>query len=405
MEIYIHIPFCVQKCSYCDFNSHAARPQEQEQYVNALLKEIRAWGKVTKEKIETIFIGGGTPTCISVKLMRSILRELRMSFFIEKDAEISMECNPGTVTKESLQAYHDMGINRLSIGMQSAQDDELALLGRIHDSREFLETYQNARDCGFDNINIDIMTGLPFQTWKKLKNTLEIAAALHPEHISCYSLIIEPGTPFFDRYQKDCERREKGLSTEVLPDSDTEYLLYANARSYLESRGYHQYEVSNYAKEGYACRHNIGYWQRIPYIGIGVSAAGLIKDPDNLREYGNLRYTNITDTKEYMKIAESFGGGIPDLSEGISPFADPGTVEYQSAEDSMEEFMFLGLRMNEGVKTAEFYRMFGRTMSNVYGNVIEKHIKNGLMKQTREGYALTETGMDISNEVLADFLL
>ncbi len=404
MELYIHIPFCVQKCRYCDFLSHAASEEDQKRYVNALCKEIEGWGRALPKEsksITSIFIGGGTPSAVPWQMIKKILETVREYFNIDENAEITMECNPGTVSEEAMKQYWFMGINRLSIGMQSADDKELKALGRIHDFRQFLTTFSMARACHFQNINIDIMTGLPGQTWAGLKRTLEKAAALHPEHISCYSLIIEPGTPFYDMYQEDVRKRELGEATEFLPDSDQEFLLYDNARTYLTGRGYVQYEVSNYAKEGYSCRHNKGYWNRTAYLGVGIGAASLLVDPNDPKAYPNLRFSAVRDTEEYIDLIEN---GFS-VSEGIPCTADGETIEHLSQEDAMEEFMFLGLRMNEGIKTADFYNIFGRTVSNVYGSVIDKYIENGLMKQTREGCALTKTGMDVSNEVLADFLL
>lgn len=284
MELYIHIPFCLRKCLYCDFLSGPYSAKEQEAYTSALMREIyyrsQALGNVP---VSTIFIGGGTPSWLPVDLMQQIMDAVYDSFHIMPDAEITMEMNPGTVTADSLAAYHAMGINRVSLGLQSANDDELKVLGRIHDYAGFLKTYEMVRKEGFTNINIDIMTGLPRQTIEKLDNTLRKVTMLRPQHISCYSLIVEPGTPFAEKYAEDVHRRELGEPTRDLPDDDLEFALYDYARTFLVKQGYGQYEISNYAREGYECRHNIGYWKRTPYLGLGIGAASLLDSDVLLR--------------------------------------------------------------------------------------------------------------------------
>ena len=277
MELYVHIPFCVQKCKYCDFLSGNYDVKLRERYTYALISEIESFkDRFKDETITSVYIGGGTPTYLEVVFMQRILDAIFTNFNISKDAEISMECNPGTGSLEAFKIYRHLGVNRLSIGLQSANDDELELLGRVHDYAKFDQTYREAQLAGFDNINVDLMSGLPFQTWNKLSNTLKKVVKLKPQHISLYSLIIEEGTEFYEKYGEDVKRREKDLDTIALPDLDDEYELLQNAKDYLEEAGYHQYEISNFAKEGKECKHNIGYWKRVPYLGVGLGAASFI---------------------------------------------------------------------------------------------------------------------------------
>ena len=349
MELYVHIPFCVQKCKYCDFLSGNYDVKLRERYTYALISEIESYKeRFSEETITSIYIGGGTPTFLEVVFMQRIFDAIFQNFHVAEDAEISMECNPGTGSLEAFKIYRHMGVNRLSIGLQSANEDELELLGRIHTFDKFETTYREARLAGFDNINVDIMTGLPFQTWNKLSNTIKKVTYLKPEHISCYSLIIEEGTPFYDTYKEDVERREKDLETEALPDLDTEYDLYKRAQQLLEEKGYHQYEISNYAKEGKECRHNIGYWKRVPYLGVGLGAASLIDE---------VRYTNVRDISSYIEKCES------DESVRVEE------IEL-SKKDAMSEYMYLGLRMNQGVVRQEFFDVLVNLRAALRGRFI-----------------------------------
>lgn len=384
MELYVHIPFCVQKCKYCDFLSGNYDVKLRERYTYALVSEIESYKeRFSEETITSIYIGGGTPTFLEVVFMQRIFDAIFQNFHVAEDAEISMECNPGTGSLEAFKIYRHMGVNRLSIGLQSANEDELELLGRIHTFDKFETTYREARLAGFDNINVDIMTGLPFQTWNKLSNTIKKVTYLKPEHISCYSLIIEEGTPFYDTYKEDVERREKDLETEALPDLDTEYDLYKRAQQLLEKKGYHQYEISNYAKEGKECRHNIGYWKRVPYLGVGLGAASLIDE---------VRYTNVRDISSYIEKCES------DESVRVEE------IEL-SKKDAMSEYMYLGLRMNQGVVRQEFFDAFQITVEAVFGKVIKKNEAQGLLMAAEGRIFLTDKGMDVANQVMSEFLL
>ncbi|MED9967616.1 MAG: radical SAM family heme chaperone HemW [Blautia sp.] len=370
MEIYIHIPFCAKKCEYCDFLSGPAGGKEQRAYVQALLKEIRAAEEGQGRSVSSIFIGGGTPSLLKEDLLGSILNEIYKKFNLEPEAEISIEVNPGTVSLKKLEAYRRMGINRLSIGLQSTDDRELKTLGRLHNYAQFLETYQAAGTAGFDNINIDLMSALPDQTYEGWVTNLRRTAELSPAHISAYSLIIEEGTPF-------------ALRELNLPDEETEYRMYEDTAAILKEYGYEQYEISNYAKKGKRCRHNVGYWTRCDYLGFGLGAASL---------WGNKRFSNTADMEEYLK-----NSAFPERIRLMEPVL--------SREDEMAEFMFLGLRMTEGVSEAAFRQEFGVEMREIYGEVLKKYTDIELLEEKDGRIFLTRKGIHVSNSVMSDFLL
>lgn len=297
MELYIHIPFCVKKCDYCDFLSFSADEQTQRSYVAALQKELVFYGaKYKGRRITTIFIGGGTPSWLREESMQAVMETVYQNFAVDGDAEITIECNPGTVTEHKFEVYRKIGINRLSIGLQSAHNDELKILGRIHTYEQFLKTYDMARKHGFTNINIDLMSSLPGQTPDIFCDSLHRVLQLKPEHISAYSLIIEKGTPFYDLYKFDAVRQEAGMQTESLPTEEEEYQTTKMTQHILKEAGYHWYEVSNFAKPGYECRHNIGYWKRVDYLGVGLGASSLID---------NVRYSNTRDLYTYLSECEN----------------------------------------------------------------------------------------------------
>lgn len=371
LEIYIHIPFCISKCKYCDFKSAPSCPKERSDYVESLCEKIRSYGEFAKAyRVVSIFIGGGTPSILETWQMKEIFNVIKETFELtfrgEPDVpEVTVEMNPGTVTAEKLAAYRECGVNRLSIGLQSVNNHELKALGRIHTYEEFLETYQMAREAGFKNINIDLISAIPHQTVESWRETLEKVVSLEPEHISAYSLIIEEGTPFYKRYGE-------GEHDDELPSEEDERQMYHDTREILASYGYERYEISNYAKPGYECRHNLGYWERCEYLGIGVGAASLI---------GNQRWSQ-GDTLDY----------VPE-------------VEVLSRENEMEEFMFLGLRKIHGVSKERFEELFGVSMSEIYGDVIETMKSKGLLEEIAEFVRLTEAGIDVSNYVMSEFLL
>ena len=384
MELYVHIPFCVQKCKYCDFLSGNYDVKLRERYTYALISEIESYKeRFADETITSVYIGGGTPTYLEVVFMQRIINAIFENFHVAKNAEFSMECNPGTGSVEAFKIYRHLGVNRLSIGLQSANDDELELLGRVHDFKKFEQTYREAQLAGFENINVDLMSGLPYQTWNKLSNSVKKVIHLKPQHISLYSLIIEEGTEFYEKFREDVERREKDLDTLALPDLDQEYELLKNAQVMLEEAGYHQYEISNFAKDGKECIHNIGYWKRVPYLGVGLGAASLVDE---------VRYSNERNLLKYIERLES------DESPRVEE------IEL-SKRDAISEYMYLGLRMNQGINRRDFYETFGNTVEGLYDKVIKKNEKLGLLKVAEGRIFLTEKGMDVANRVMAEFLL
>lgn len=370
LELYLHIPFCIKKCDYCDFLSGPSTRTGQESYIYALLREIKAVSAVEKRSVDTVFIGGGTPSVPECDVMEKLLQGLQENFHFSLNAEITIEANPGTLTSEKLALYRKYGINRISIGLQSPKDEELEVLGRIHNYRQFLESYQMAREAGFSNINVDMMFAIPGQSYEGWIENLRTVAELGPEHISAYSLIVEEGTPFSKRELE-------------LPDEDTEYRMYEDVAKVLGEYDYHQYEISNYAKENRECRHNEGYWQRKDYLGLGLGAASLI---------GNERFTNTTDMQEYLE-----NSGVPERIRKDR--------EVLTEKDEMAEFMFLGLRMTEGVSKAEFQEYFGNAVEKIYGEVLEKYKRQGMLAEKENRIFLTRAGIHVSNVVMADFLL
>lgn len=372
--IYIHIPFCVHKCIYCDFLSAPADDDVKYAYTKALINEIRNTAdRQVKDKITSIFFGGGTPSVLPDCCIADILMAVRDCFDISDDAEITMECNPGTVNESRLSEYRAAGVNRLSFGLQSTDNNELKMLGRIHTFEQFAESFRLARNAGFNNINVDLMSAIPGQTEATLENTFDKVMALQPEHISVYSLILEDGTYLADNIDK----------FPPVPDEDEDRRMYHMTKERLHSAGYERYEISNYSRPGYECRHNLLYWNRGEYYGFGCSAAGFI---------GNERYSDIRDVKKYIEL----NGDIEKLHENI---------EILTKEDAMEEFMFLGLRKMAGVDVMDFQRRFGVPIENVYAKEIEHNIDKGLLIRQGDILKLTEYGIDICNTVMSDFIL
>lgn len=373
MELYIHIPFCVKKCAYCDFLSFPADEGTKRRYVEKLMEEMRTMGAVCRDNtVSTVFVGGGTPSILKGEWMEELFSVLRENFSLEPDAEISMEANPGTVTKEKLFSYRRAGINRLSFGLQSAKEGELSALGRIHSFEDFLESFRAARECGFENINVDLMSALPGQTADSWMETLKRTAELSPEHISAYSLIVEEGTPFYEAYGSEAGRK-------LLPDEETEREMYHRTKAFLRECGYERYEISNYAKPGLACRHNIGYWTGVPYLGLGLGAASYLNGK---------RFSGHGEMETYLASAA-------------------GTYENEvqlTKKDMEEEFFFLGLRLTKGVSLAEFKERFGEDAAAVYPGVMERFVKEGAANLSDGRFFLTDYGMDVSNYVMAEFL-
>ena len=380
MQLYVHIPFCVKKCSYCDFLSFSCDERTQIEYADALIREIQFYGPQCREYVvNTIYIGGGTPSWLNEDKMVEIMNTIYENFQVLEDAEISMECNPGTITASKLRKYRMAGINRLSIGLQSADNEELKILGRIHTFEQFVKTYELAKEAGFANINVDLISGIPYQTTEKFLKTLQKVVWLKPNHISAYSLIIEKGTPFYETYKFDAVRQEAGMPTEVLPNEDEVYRIYKLTQDYLARAGYKQYEISNFAQPGFECEHNIGYWTRRNYLGLGLGAASLME---------NVRYSNTTDLYEYID------------DPTVNRMAD-----IVSRKAQMEEFMFLGLRMNEGVTRERFLREFGIPIDGIYRDVLERMKEEDLLSVENGQIRLTDRGMDLGNYVMSQFLI
>ena len=369
LELYIHIPFCVRKCAYCDFLSGPADYEAQKSYKEALIREIENVESFADSEVSSIFIGGGTPSVFSEQWMAEVLEKVYTHFNVRQDAEISIEANPGTVDLGKLAVYRQAGINRISFGCQSGDNRELKLLGRIHTWEEFLESFSMAREAGFSNINVDLMSGLPGQSLASWEDNLYKTAQLKPEHISAYSLIIEEGTPFASQKLE-------------LPDEEEERNMYERTREILENWGYHQYEISNYARPGRECRHNLGYWQRKEYLGLGLGSASLV---------GETRFSNTRNMENYLNNSDS-AAKIREEREILT------------VQEQMEEFMFLGLRMTRGISKAEFERQFGSEIDAIYGDVLRKYKSMGLLLEENGRIFLSREGIHVSNSVMADFL-
>lgn len=379
LELYFHIPFCVRKCLYCDFLSAPASKEIQDAYMEALFTEVKGRADEYRDyRVSSVFVGGGTPSVVEAKQIVGLMQLVKEHFSLKRDAEITIEVNPGTVDEDKLRAYRGAGINRLSIGLQSGDDRELAALGRIHTWQQFLETYGEARKAGFVNINVDVMSALPGQSLSSYRDTLDKVLHLEPvpEHISAYSLIVEEGTPFYDM---------DGRGELSLPDEECERRMYEETERILGEAGFERYEISNYARKGYACRHNCGYWRRADYIGLGIGAASLFQ---------NTRFRNGNNMQAYLH----------------RPLECREEIHVLSIKERMEEYMFLGLRMTRGVGSFRFRQEFGAELEEVYGGVIRKNKEDGLLYEYEDAalgeqfLALTKHGLDISNYVMAQFL-
>ena len=374
LGLYIHIPFCIKKCAYCDFLSWSGDKDQKEEYVRDLEQEIRSYKTFAADyQVSTVYFGGGTPSILETGQIERIMGALRQTFRIEKKAEITLEMNPGTARKEKLKVYRQLGINRLSIGIQSVKNENLKLLGRIHTYEDFLESYHMAREAGFDNISGDLISSLPGQTLEEWKEELEILIRTPLEHLSVYQLIIEEGTEFYERY---------GEHEELLPDEETSREIYLWTGEYLENQGFRQYEISNYARAGKESRHNLRYWERKDYLGLGLGAASMIR---------NMRMSNTRDWKKYRT-------GCRD------PRKIREEVEFLEEPRQIEEFMFLGLRKTRGVSRKEFRRTFGKDLDLIYEKTLKKYLENGMLQESGDRIFLSEEGILLSNQIFADFL-
>ncbi len=366
--LYVHVPFCVSKCAYCDFASYAGREADVPRYVDAVVREIGRRGRETGHpKADTIFLGGGTPSLLDESQVTRILDALKEAFPIEADAEITCECNPGTLTTPFTQALSAAGVNRLSMGAQASQSRLLRLLGRRHDWKDVIGSVEMSRDAGFKNINLDLMFGLPLQTVSDVLETLEVAFALSPTHVSCYSLMVEEGTPI-------C--RDIAAGKLSLPDEELDREMYELARQMLGANGFEHYEISNFAREGYACRHNVGCWTRVPYLGFGCAAHSF---------FGECRTRNPTTLDAYL------AGRVPE-------------AERVSKEEARFESMMLGLRMTRGVRDEDFARMHGMSLREAFGEKLDGPIRDGLLKWHEGALKLTRLGMDLQDSVLVDLI-
>lgn len=374
--IYLHIPFCVSKCAYCDFASFACSGVPEE-YVDALIREIEIVSRGEYPAVfDTVFFGGGTPSLLTGEQMKRILEAVHAHFPVQEDAEQSMECNPGTATREHLAAYHAAGINRLSIGLQSTHDALLKSVGRIHTYAQFRKTLENAQSVGFANINADVMHGLPGQTLEQYCDTLQSVCDLGLQHISSYALTLEEHTPLYARVESKLVK---------LPDSDLVADMQDAGIDYLASRGYHRYEISNFALPGYECRHNLNYWQNGEYLGLGVAAHAVV------RKKRWTRTANVDTLEEYYRL----------LARGKRPLAE--TIELHNA-DEMFECVMLGLRLTKGVDRKAFYKRFGLDMAEAFPDGMEAIRKRGWVEETEGFIALNRKGLDLQNEALGFFL-
>lgn len=377
LGLYIHIPFCKQKCNYCDFYSLGCQENNIPSYIEALCTHIKREAPLYKDyQIDTVFIGGGTPSLVSEKNFTYLVDTLKNSFIFTQSAEFSIEANPGTLTKEKLNCYKQNGVNRLSIGLQSVSNTELKALGRIHSYDEFLNSYNLARECGFDNINIDVMYGLPNQALDSLKDTLSKVCSLYPEHISAYCLKIEDGTPFY-----------KIQDTLKLPSDDEEYEMYMYLCNELAKHGYEQYEISNFSKKDRRCVHNLKYWLSQEYIGFGPSAHSF---------FNGERYYYLDSIQNYLndiKISQS----VDNLPK----------KHYEEQSDlpicSADEYLMLKMRLSDGVSEAEFKSKFGTSLLDNYPE-IQDYLKDGYIEHKNGAYSFTPKGFFVSNYILAKIL-
>lgn len=457
LSLYVHIPFCKAKCNYCDFLSFGDCDYSRHKtYIHALCKEINAYKPIAHEYVvKTIFFGGGTPSFIEASLIAGVMQTIQDVFEVDNNAEITIEGNPDSLQKDKLSVYRKVGINRLSIGLQSANDALLKTLGRVHNYDQFVAAYSSARQVGFSNINVDLMSGLPRETKESYVRTLAKVVELQPEHISAYSLIVEEGTPLADN----------DTLLDLLPSEEMDRQLYAKTKILLKNSGYERYEISNYAKKGYACRHNLVYWTGGEYLGVGLGASSYLKvwlddeycekirfhGVENMDEYigrfsvcegmAEDAYTNVYHYYEKDdEVLESFDDEASydfydgmeaslgmtlgmDLScanemESMSKYhqyEDNALLEFVrdyyrdlqflKRKDEMEEFMFLGLRCTKGVSKKKFKARFGVEMESVYGRVIEKYIEQKMLLEQDGRICLSDAGIDVSNVVMAEFML
>lgn len=374
LGIYVHIPFCVSKCIYCDFYSVSTDEDTKNEYAKALKRHIREESALHRERyrVVSVFFGGGTPSTVNAGVLMNVLDTIKECYNIAPDCEITVECNPKTIGLEDFVLYREHGVNRISMGLQSVNDNELKVLGRIHTFADFCKTYEAARKAGLHNINTDIISAIPGQTLEGFKKTLKTVTEFRPEHISVYSLIVEENTPLFEMVQSN--------SISALPDEDVEREMYYMTGEILAGAGYGQYEISNYSLREKECVHNRLYWQRTEYMGYGAGAASLMADK---------RFAYEKNVGKYM---ENYKSCLCD-------------EEILTLQDCMSEYMYLGLRMSKGVSKDDFRLKFSRQMDNVFGSIIDKYVKTGHLTDDGVNVRLTPRGIDVSNYIFSDFLL
>ena len=432
LSLYVHIPFCKDKCNYCDFLSFGGCDySRQKQYVNALCREIEAYKAIAEDyEVKTIFFGGGTPSYIEATFIEQIMQSICKVFDLDCQAEITIEGNPDSLTRDKLEVYRRVGVNRLSIGLQSANDELLKVLGRVHNYDQFIAAYSSARQAGFSNINVDLMSGLPGETKESYVRTLAKVVELQPEHISAYSLIVEEGTPLCDN--------EELLS--MLPSEEMDRQLYAKTKMLLKNSGYNRYEISNYSKTGYECRHNLVYWTGGEYLGVGLGASSYLTVWLEDEHCERIRFHGVENMEEYIGRFSKCDGMIEDSytdtyhfyeemnydgmlweDEMDTEFGDNDKYEekvllvflrdyykdlhFLKRKEVMEEFMFLGLRCSEGISKQEFHSRFQVSIESVYGKIISKYVTQGLLIEQEDHIYLSDAGIDVSNVVMAEFLL
>lgn len=372
LGIYVHIPFCLQKCGYCDFVSFCSTDEQREEYVSALITEIEKLSPFAKERtISTVYIGGGTPTTLSNSQLSRILNSLHENFDIKEDAEITVEANPETVTLKLMRSLKDAGVNRISLGVQAMQDKHLKAIGRIHDVKKVIEAYASCKIAGFNNINYDLIFALPNQSKNEFLDGLCDLLKLEPPHLSLYSLQLEEGTPLY------ADKNNLKFVSE-----DEERNIYYEAREILKASGLYQYEISNFAKQGFESRHNLRYWNCSEYLGIGLNASSY---------FNNVRYTNPCDLTEYLNFVQNFK---PLYKEN----------DALTENEQMSEILVLGLRKTDGIKLKDFEQKFKKDIFSVFKKQINKHIESGLISLSEDKLYLTEKGIDLSNQVLCDFI-
>ncbi|MCI8308133.1 MAG: radical SAM family heme chaperone HemW [Lachnospiraceae bacterium] len=402
LSIYIHIPFCVRKCLYCDFLSGKPKGNSMSDYAHALINEIKNAGAYAKDfTVETVFIGGGTPSIYGSNVISDIINTLRDAFeSVRKGSfapsEVTMECNPGTVDVDKLILYKKCGINRISLGLQSANYEELKMLGRIHRYEDWVNSVISARKAGFDNINVDLMSGLPGQSRESFADTLRKVLEYETEHISVYSLIVEENTPFYNMYNPD------NMTDEQYDEWEREdRAIYDMTYDTLLSHGYRQYEISNYAKPGFACKHNLVYWNRGDYLGLGLGSSSMI---------GDIRFKNCTSLKKYMDYYSKSGAGagtrlhaasLPDTLYMNTLHED---VQKLTGEEQMSEHVMLGLRKTEGIDIHEFDERYNADFMNQYREQIKKWTDAGMLEFTQGRICCTRRGLSVSNAIIVDFM-